>query len=1212
MPLLEKSSHLNSDEHKNKTEQRRVWCEDCNRYISDKTRHFQSEIHLQNRQNRQQNNIQNTFGNGVEIIMNENTYIKLKINPTENLEHRINELLSENYFPRYKYNLSYLAKFSKIINGEEEVFKRWIKSDLIYNHTQQDTHNTLIQKLDDEQLEGSGFVFQEIEEVILEIYKVNDIQASSYIELPPKYKNSQSIINIKNNDQYCFLWCILAYLYPVEDNKNITSSYSKHFDKFNLEGLDFPMKVKDIPKFENLNRLSTGGQQYCIPKALCVNVFELTGNVLTPIHINTNYDQPQIDLLLYQNHYCLITKLHCLINKDSHMKHVCRRCLTAFSSQPVLIDQIDRCQKQQPTKITFSWKNQLKFEHYHMKVPVPIRVYADFECINQPGNDAKVLFKQIPIAVGLYVISPFGNKYYSYFGTDCTKWFVKEMLKFELEANKFFKTNIELQITPQEEESFQLAEECWLCENPLEGEKVRDHDHLTGKYRGAAHNICNINCKQRSSSFVPIFFHNFSGYDCHLLFEELLTEAYNQNYNPTIIPKSLENYVSVQVGCLRFLDSYRFLSSSLNKLVKSLDNFPILKLEGMSDDLFKKKLAYPYEYLNLDNFQELLNLTKEDYWSTLTQSYPSDDDIKRTQEFIDKNKIENGRELTMLYLKRDVLQLTDVFENFVESSAREYKINLLYSYSLPGYTWKAGLKLTNIKLVYIKCKEVLLLLENNIRGGISSVMGNRHVQSDEHKQILYIDANNLNGWAMSQYLPTGEFEKLQLPENYSQDQLVEDLIQIPDDNEYGYFIECDLEYPVEIKEKTKNFPFCPYQTKADPNVFSGYMNNINQPNYKPTSKLMCDVTNKSKYMIHYRMFKFYLNQGMKVTKIHTIYRFKQSPWLGKYIDHNTQKRTVAKTNFEKDLYKLMNNAFFGKTMENVRDKTNLEFIDHCQIDQIIKRQSKLSFKGIVDHYSKFSVYKFDNEKTVIDKPIYLGFTVLELSKLLLYEFYHNKLQPYWKQSIQLHYMDTDSFILSFDTNHQELINFLQENKDEFDFSELDKSHELYNPINKKVIGKMKIETSPVLVLDTFTALRSKSYSFSYNNVQKAKQKGIQKAPKCEHYKNSLFNSETSSSTNISIRSNLHNLTVEKQNKLALNPFDDKRLYINPIQSLPWDKHTQKGDCPCIYCLKLIGLYYKELTINRTDEEIYWSVWYWKQALTHQQLVKLISDRAHVL
>ena len=134
----------------------------------------------------------------------------------------------------------------------------------------------------------------------------------------------------------------------------------------------------------------------------------------------------------------------------------------------------------------------------------------------------------------------------------------------------------------------------------------------------------------------------------------------------------MENYVSVQIGCLRFLDSYRFLSSSLDKLVKSLDNLPVMDENGFKDKLFKKKLAYPYEYLNLDNFQEPLNLTKEDYWSTLTQSYPSDDDIKRTQELIEKNNITTGQELTMLYLKMDVLQLADVFENFVESSTRKY------------------------------------------------------------------------------------------------------------------------------------------------------------------------------------------------------------------------------------------------------------------------------------------------------------------------------------------------------------------------------------------------------------------------------------------------------------------------------------------------------------------------------------------------------------
>ena len=179
-------------------------------------------------------------------------------------------------------------------------------------------------------------------------------------------------------------------------------------------------------------------------------------------------------------------------------------------------------------------------------------------------------------------------------------------------------------------------------------------------------------------------------------------------------------------------------------------------------------------------------------------------------------------------------------------------------------------------------------------------------------------------------------------------------------------------------------------------------------------------------------------------------------------------------------------------------------------------------------------------------------------------------------------MDTDSFVLSFSNQLESLIEFSKQNKDEFDFSELDNAHQLYNPTNKKVIGKMKIETSPVLVLDSSTASRSKSYSFSYNGSQKAKQKRIKNAPECEDYTRCLFMSETTSATNYSIRSNLHKLKVEKQNKLALNPFDDRRVYLNPILNLSWDKHTQKGDCPCIYCLKVIGLYYTELSTSETD------------------------------
>ena len=209
MPISDKSNHLSSDQHKNKTIQ--IWCEDCGKYISDKTRHFQSEIHKARAgANAGASAVTLTpalhsfapaltnFGQEVKVIVNEKTYIKLKVNPTSSLEKQNNDLLRTNFFPRYKYQLSYLAKFIKY-GAEEIVFHKWVKSDFYYNHTNphHTIHNSLVQKLDDEQLEGSGFRFQEIKEVLLEIYKVNDIQASLYIELPEKYKNNKSIINIK-------------------------------------------------------------------------------------------------------------------------------------------------------------------------------------------------------------------------------------------------------------------------------------------------------------------------------------------------------------------------------------------------------------------------------------------------------------------------------------------------------------------------------------------------------------------------------------------------------------------------------------------------------------------------------------------------------------------------------------------------------------------------------------------------------------------------------------------------------------------------------------------------------------------------------------------------------------------------------------------------------------------------------------------------------
>ena len=397
-----------------------------------------------------------------------------------------------------------------------------------------------------------------------------------------------------------------------------------------------------------------------------------------------------------------------------------------------------------------------------------------------------------------------------------------------------------------------------------------------------------------------------------------------------IIPKSNKEYIAVKFGCIRFIDSYRFLSDSLDKLVKILDedDFKILKKEFPDKwQYLNKKLAYPYEYFNnIDDYQKPVdNLKRENFFSKSKNDYPDDVEIERTKEIIEIFNIKDGEELTKLYCKSDVILLADVFEKFVKVSTKEYKINPLYCVNLPGYTYQCALKYTDIKLQTLQDKDLILLLDNNIRGGISSVMGDRYVKSDEDNSILYIDATNLYGHSMSQMLPYDEIEMWHRhPDKYWN--WLDEILNTPDDSYIGYFLEVDLRYPDNIKEKTKNFPFCPENKKIDPNKYNEYMNSIKPENYTKSKKLICEWTDKKKYLIHYRMLKFYVRHGMVVEKTHEIISFKQSKWLEKYISFKTQKRNRAKNDFEKDFFKLLVNAAFGKFLENVRNRLGLELI----------------------------------------------------------------------------------------------------------------------------------------------------------------------------------------------------------------------------------------------------------------------------------------------
>ena len=204
------------------------------------------------------------------------------------------------------------------------------------------------------------------------------------------------------------------------------------------------------------------------------------------------------------------------------------------------------------------------------------------------------------------------------------------------------------------------------------------------------------------------------------------------------------------------------------------------------------------------------------------------------------------------------------------------------------------------------------------------------------------------------------------------------------------------------------------------------------------------------------MLKFYVRHGMIVEKIHEIISFKQSRWLEKYISFNTQKRNKAKNDFEKDFFKLLVNAAFGKFLENVRNRLELELIKKDNVKKIINQQSKLTFNGIPKSYENCDSYTLKQNQVVMDEAISVGFAILEFSKLhIMYETYYDKLQPYFGQE-NLHYIDADGVILSMKT--QNIINDWKNLEDIFDFSNLDENQELFSEKNKKIIGKFKLET----------------------------------------------------------------------------------------------------------------------------------------------------------
>ena len=614
---------------------------------------------------------------------------------------------------------------------------------------------------------------------------------------------------------------------------------------------------------------------------------------------------------------------------------------------------------------------------------------------------------------------------------------------------------------------------------------------------------------------------------------------------------------------LVFLDSFQFMSSSLDNLTKNLpdDAFKYTKQEFKKEqfNLMKQKGIYPYDYMDSFNkFNETKLPNKQDFYSILNNEHISDEQYMLAQNVWNTFNLKTMGDYHDLYLKSDIVLLADVFENFRKTCLQYYKLDPCQYFSSPGLSWDAMLKMTNIKLELMNDIDMFQFIEKGLRGGTAYIANrfgeanNKYMKTYNEKlpskYIMYLDANNLYGWAMSQYLPTGNFKWL------SQKRIKKtNLGKYTENSDKELILEVDLEYPQDLHNLHNDFPLGPEKIKVDKNMLSDYCKQI-ADKFNISSglvhKLIPTLNNKEKYVLHYRNLQLYLSLGLKLKKIHRVLQFDQSPWLKQYIDFNTQKRTLAKNSFEKDFFKLMNNSVFGKTMENIRKRVDVRLVTNKE--KLLKLTAKPTYvSSKIFNENLVAVHKI-KETLTMNRPAFVGACILDLSKTLIYDFHYNYIKQKYDNKAKLLFTDTDSLTYEIET-HDAYADFWQ-NKDKFDNSDYNTNSTFFNIDNKKVIGKFKDETAGIPITE-FVGLRSKMYSYIKDNEQTArtakgiKKQVIKKTLTHDNYKEVLFNNKQMQHTMKTIRSKNHQLGSFELNKISLSCFDDKRfIHENGITS----------------------------------------------------------------
>nr|QTE04001.1 MAG: structural protein [Motacilla densovirus] len=664
---------------------------------------------------------------------------------------------------------------------------------------------------------------------------------------------------------------------------------------------------------------------------------------------------------------------------------------------------------------------------------------------------------------------------------------------------------------------------CGICDFPIQGGSyVIARNYINGR-EGSHHS----NCWEDMRNCAYVFFHNFRGYDSHYV----LAQAIRHSDINALRGKSFEKFdlISCSSGPFArysFKDTYNFLSNSLAQLVKNVVDWRFTPPEGRTS-----KGVFPYDWFDDPEKLEYRNLPPKEFWfNKLTQS---ELDFQYAQKIWEERQMTSFRDYHSYYMSLDTIQLADVFEEFRRAVYAEFNVDPVYCQGSPSLTWQLCLNKYAEKIKVITDVNVYIDIQRNIRGGIAQVM-TRHVDvSKKGGDILYLDINSLYSSCMEEKMPTSYVAKLtELPPNWME--------KFADPtSDYTALMCVDLHYPPHLHDNHRFYPLAPH---------------------KYNNRLCATFVDKENYLTHARNLKFYLDNGLVLIKFHYMYIFKQDSILKEYVSSNIEKRQIASRNENKvliQLYKLLNNSLYGKTCENKFKYRKYAVRD--PFEGIWGKKNPFMFKSRnwLEIDNKI-LCEQDNTSITLDKPIQIGFTVLEFAKLKMYSFVYD-LFKYFPEA-ELIYTDTDSLMIWFPYKDPQKKIIDSPLCFKLDFEKTPDWFGVRTVNTDKVSGLWSLEADKKI--KQFVGLRAKTYAIEFEDgsttlknkgiIRNAREEDKRKPLEMGDYLECLYTGKDVYVEQIMIRSKKHEISTHTQRKLALSSSDEKRVILaDKITTLPF-------------------------------------------------------------